>query len=561
MSVRPLALAAGAAVVVVAAIAASRRAAAPTASEPPPAAERPVGDDAIERPPEFPPVAGASERIAHWVHVLESGDFPDVDWAVSRLRAAGDDARLAVRDAGQAAIVSNPALAEQAVEFLLTAPRDDDAPFARAALSLRDVKGVARAIRLVAAAPGADRGAAARAVVDAALAWGREVRLECAEALATIGGDEGASEAIRLVRSAPVDEAAALYGALAGFRQPAIHALLAEAFASAVDPAVRIMAADALLAGGDPAPTTWLESVVAAPPPGPVDFADAALAALARARHPGALRRIGAVVADAMEDPKRRIAMLERLAPYPLEAKLPYLSSAAADVAGAGDEIRVDVYEALVRAGAPGVVDRLRSFVEKGDLRSANLAALVFGRVRLPEAGRSLLEASRRSDVDDDTRTMLLRAVVLSGSPEHAADVVRAMAQDRVGYDARKSRAQNIASQFGESSPAFRKAAGAALVQALTGEFGGLAGAGLVQIELSTVACCGEEAAPALSRYLTHADLPVRLAAAAALGYVASADTERDLRAAWWTSADPAFRSALATAIERAHFRLPPPKR
>jgi HEAT repeat protein len=300
---------------------------------------------------------------------------------------------------------------------------------------------------------------------------------------------------------------------------------------------------------------------VAAPPPGPVDFGDAALAALARARHPGALRRIGAVVADAMEDPKRRTAMLERLAPYALDAKRAFLEAAAADVQGAGDEIRIDAYEALVRADAPGVVERLRSFVEKGDLRSANLAALVFGRVRLPEAGRSLLEASRRSDVDDDTRTMCLRAVVLSGSPEHAADVVRAMARDRVGYDARKSDAQNIASQFGESTPAFRTAAGAALVQALSGEFGGLAGAGLVQIELSTVACCGEEAAPALARYLTHADLPVRLAAAAALGYVASADTERDLRAAWWTSADPAFRSALATAIERAHFRLAPPKR
>jgi HEAT repeat protein len=249
------------------------------------------------------------------------------------------------------------------------------------------------------------------------------------------------------------------------------------------------------------------------------------------------------------------------LAPYPLDAKAAFLEAAASDVEGVGDEIRIDAFEALVRAGAPGALRRLEDFVEKGDLRSANLAALVFGRVRLPEAAPSLVAAARRTDVDEDTRTMCLRAVVLSGAPEHAETVVRAMAQDRVGFEARKSAAQNIASRLADATPEFRKAAGEAFVRALGGSFGSLGGAGLVQIELATPSCCGEESAAALAPYLTHADSPVRLAAAEALGHVASADTERDLRAAWWTSADPAFRAAIGTAIERAHYRFVPPRR
>jgi hypothetical protein len=558
MSARVWLVVAGAAAVVVAVLVV--RAPAPAPATPPAAAPPSTPDDHAprERPPEFPPVAGRAELISNLLRILVSGDEADVDWSVSRLVRLGDEARAAFRDAGTAAVATNPALVEQALAFLLASPQEADGDFARAALATNDEEAVRRAIRLLAAAPGADRDGAARAVASPGGAWGAKARFECVVALGKIGGDVAADEAVRVVSEAPTHERPSLYGAVGEFRHPRVHAHLAAEFAATKDDASRIAVAGALLAGGDPSPTSWLESLLDARPSGRIDRSDAALAALATARHRGALERIGAVVADAMESLNRRVVMLDRLRPYPLEDKEKYLRAAAAEVEGVGDEIRIEAYDALVRAGAPGALATLQEFAEKGDLRKVNLAALILGRVRTPEAARSLVAAVRRADVDDDTRTMCLRAVVLSGATEHAEIVVRAMAEDHVAYDARKSYAQNIGAKLVDATPEFRAAAGAVLLRAMSGEFGALSGAGLVQVLMSTAVCCGDEAAAATSAYLTHADLPVRLAAATTLGFVAGPDSERDLRAAWWRTADPTMRRTVAVAMERAHYRLPP---
>jgi hypothetical protein len=220
--------------------------------------------------------------------------------------------------------------------------------------------------------------------------------------------------------------------------------------------------------------------------------------------------------------------------------------------------VRIEAFEALLRAGAPGVAERLAGFAEKGDARSAFLAALVFGRVRRPEFARPLAAAWRRADLSQDARTMCLLGVVLSNDAAYAETAVRAMADDRSEYDAKKSVAQYVAVKLSEATPEFRRAAGAAVVRALSGAFGEPSGAGLLHLLGAAAACCGDEASSVVAARLTHADVVVRSAAAGALAYVAGPDALRDLRAAWWRSADPTLRSEIAAAMERAACRFVP---
>jgi hypothetical protein len=562
MNARPLVLVAVAAALTAGVVATVRRrddAPAPAPATPPDAPPDPLPaapqSETPRRPPEYPDVASDAERIAEWVHMVQTGDDDDVAWATHELRLAGKAGRAALRDAAHAVVEGNDALVEQALEFLIADPDPADAAFARDALRSRDPHAVRRAMRVLAAAPGPDRAGAAKAIADAAIATARIARLDAYPALVRLGGDAAAAQAVRVMRAGPPEELPAACDALAEFRHETLRAFYADLFAGETSPAIRIAAARRLLAGGDTTPVAWLESVAAAAPSGPVDFRGDALGALAEIRHAGALARIGGVVADTLEAEATRLAMVPRLAPYPLPAKREYLEKAAADAPGNDDMLRVEALEALVRAGADDVMKRLETWVRTGDDRAAVAAALVFGKLRRPDAGDALIEAASRKDLGDDARTFCLMAIALSGAADGAETVVRAIALDNVAYDAKFSVARNVAGALRGATPQFRAAAAPALLRALRGELGPLSGAGLVQTIQCAAACCGDEAAAPIGAYLVHADLPVRVAAAGSLGFVAGPGAERDLRAAWWRSADPSWRALVAKSIARAHWR------
>ena len=118
------------------------------------------------------------------------------------------------------------------------------------------------------------------------------------------------------------------------------------------------------------------------------------------------------------------------------------------------------------------------------------------------------------------------------------------------------SLAFNAGAVLPSADPGFRRAAGAAVVRALNGEFGTPGGAGLVQLLRATATCCGPEAAPAIAPYLVHALPLVRLTAAWALGFVPGPGTESDLRAAWWRTEDDETRTAIERAMLRARLAV-----
>ena len=564
MPSRPVVIAAAAASVVVAgvlvlSVETPRPAVPPPAPAAAPAAL--VEGGSILRPPEFPPVAGDEDRVIQWVRTFQTGADDDVAWAASRLRLAGGEGRRAVRDAAQVSIESNTALVEQALEFLGAEPEDADVPFAVAALGCRDPQAVVRGIRLLAVRPGPDRDATARAIAAAAARGELNVRLEVLAALAKIGGDAAADEAIRVIQSSPFADAPAGYGAIAGLRSDRLHRALLAAFGTETNVAVRFAVADALVTGGDSSPEAWLESLVRSPPPGPLDYADAALGVLAKLQNATALARIGATLADPLGGTAARVIAVRRLASYPIEARRVWLESAATTTAAGDDDVRIEALEALVRAGAPGALDTLTRLLREGDSGSATIAALVCGRVRRPEAAAALTDAMRRSDVSDDARVFALRALVLAGARGSAETIARAIAADHGPDDAPASMAHNACAMLGESGADFRAALGRELLRALGGEFGPLSGAGLIEIVRAAGLCCGPEASGALAARLADADAAVRSNAVLALGYAAGPDTEQDLRAAWWRAADAGERASIAQAMERAHFRASQPVR
>lgn len=546
-----VALAVAAAAVVVAA-ALALRPQKPVRDEPPPA---PPEARPIERPPEFPAVRDDGDRILHWIRTLQVGADDDVAWASALLREAGPAGRRAVRDAAFVAVESNPALVEQALEFLLEDPQDEDAPFALAALRSHDPQAVLRAIRLLAVAPGRERAETAVRIADAALAGSAAVRNEALAALARLEDRAAAEEALRVLSATPETERAGAYTALAGARHPHLVEALRTAFGTTRDVRIRFALADALVASEDRTPVPWLEGLVDAAPEGPLDYADAAVGVLARLASPRVLARIVATASDRLGSADDRIVAIRRLAAYPLEAKRDALRAAAEPAPGVDVGVIVEALEALVRAGDEGALERLASYAREGTETASHAAALVYGRLRREDASPALLAAIERKDLDDSMRALNLRALVLSGDPATAERVVRIIAADHVAYEAPISLAYNAGAMLGDCSPRYRDAVGEHALRALRGEFGEVAGAGLVQLIRAAGLCSGPAASPLLAPFLTHADAEVRLNAALAMGHAAGPDTVKDLRAAWWAAPDRATRDVIAEAMERAHYR------
>jgi hypothetical protein len=525
-----------------------------TGDAPAPPAERPAEETGSVRPPEFPPVRSDEERIVHWVGTLQTGADDDVAWAVTQLRTAGPAGRRAVRDAATVAIGANPALVQQALEFLAVSPDAADAEFARRTFASRDTESALRAIRLIAAVESPLSAASLGPIADAAAACGAEARVRALQAFAGSGDDAAADRAIRVLGDTPRGEMAGAVGALVGTKNANLVAWVSGCFDAESDVRVRLAASSVLVAAGDMSRVAWLRETAGTAAAGPLDTADAALGILAKARDEQALARIGATAADRLAGADARIAAIDRLAAYPLARTRAFLEAAANAEEGVDLGVTVEALDALCRGGYAAPLALVAKHVTEGPERAVHAAALVCGRLRRADLAPPLEKALARQDLDESVRALVLRALVLSGEPRSSVTVVRAIAADHGAYDAQISMAYNAGATLGDATPAMRAAIGRDIVRALAGEFGPMSGAGLVQALRSAGICCGPEAGPELAARLSHADVEVRTNAALALGHVGGKDAERDLKAAWWRWRDGATRSTVEEAMERAHF-------
>src|SRR5262249_2100034 len=114
-------------------------------------------------PAELPSVAAESERVAWYARVLATGDEDEVGWAKERLRATGAAGRAIVREQARSSLETNPALLQQALEFLAVDAEPEDLVLARDALASDDPQAVTRALRIVAAVAKPDDVATLRA--------------------------------------------------------------------------------------------------------------------------------------------------------------------------------------------------------------------------------------------------------------------------------------------------------------------------------------------------------------------------------------------------------------
>src|SRR5262245_11682878 len=218
----------------------------------------PPGDSAAVRPPEFPPVRSDEDRIVHWVATLQTGADDDVAWAVAQLRTSGTAGRRAVRDAAAVAIGANPALVQQALEFLAASPDKGDAGFARATFAGRDVESALRAIRILAAVEKPLAPESVAAIGDSA-AWGSaELRVRALSALAGSGDDAAADRAVRVLSETPRGEMVAAVGAVEGTKNAKLVGWVSGCFDADTDVAVRLAAASVLVAAGDASRLAWL---------------------------------------------------------------------------------------------------------------------------------------------------------------------------------------------------------------------------------------------------------------------------------------------------------------
>jgi hypothetical protein len=555
---RTLVLAVAAAALVVGVVVAIERREPPR--DPPASREAPdVESDARARPPEFPPASTAAELVAAWIRMIETRGDDDVSWAKSRLREMGELGRNLLRDAAAVMQQSNPAFVEQALQFLEESPRDEDLRFARESLASVNPQAVLRAAHLVAAirVPAADVDATVLALGDAATRSAMPVRVAALRALASIGGDAAAEEALRVAAKTPAGERASAFTALSGFDHPRVRAALSAALGDTATPATtRIAAARSLIVLGDEQPVAWLREQLDAPPAEGVDLSDVVLEALAAARDEKALSRIGAVAGNPLEGVPARLAAVARLEPYPLEAKRGFLEAASRAAAGQ-DEVRIEALDARVRAGDLAAKEELATMLRKGDAAAAVVGSLVAGRTRDPGLAAPLADALGRSEFGPDVRAFVLRGLVLASNPASAQRVVLAMAADTGSPDAQESLAANAAFVLHDASPEMRRAMGPPILAAIGDPERRPRGAGLVHLLRAAAACCGADAARTVASYLTHEDPVVRRAAVDTLSFVADDQAEADLRAAWWRAPAGDERDAIERVLERAHFRLP----
>jgi hypothetical protein len=509
-----------------------------------------------EPPPDFPRPPVEDERLRRALELLLTGDPDTAAWARDLLAAGGEPARKLVAEMARHMLVSNRAFAEQAFDILLRDPRREDVPLAAAALDNPDPEVVRRACILLGRAGGPlAREQMPRIASVVAAGW--PLSNFAMQALVDLGGDEAVAQLERISQGAefvPAERDAALprIGRVGGEKA---RAILSREFRDAKTDDRRRAAAEGLVAMRDPSPLPYLREQWEK------QRDERALALLARAGDDVAFAELESRLRAPIETEERRLQALTFLEPYPAARRREILRLAGA--APSPREVRVEAWTQLWNAGdTTDREDLLRMLRAEGaDAREGTMvAALVLGRLRDPVHTKALLvalatEGPNRSD--RELRVALLRAVILSGDPEGAETVVRAMAEDQSPYGSKESVAFELSVMFGQSTRPFLNAAAPHLRAALENRLG--APGQMARIELLQIGAraCGADLAPVVEPLLTDPDPKLREAAAVAIVDAAGPRSVAALKAAWWKLRDPADRAALRRALERVVLAPP----
>lgn len=509
------------------------------ADTPPPAAQEPRTE---------------KERVERLIRdFLFAGDNDDAEWARGVLARGGEYARAEVAEAARRCVRSNRAFVEHALDLLLRDPRPDDLPLAGEALDSPDTQVTRRALLLFGKVGGPGAHESIRKIADVAKdswpapAWALET-------LVALGGEDAVAEVERIATSPEFlsgaqEQALASLGLLGGERA---RTVLLREFAAAVTDERILAAAQGLVAMGDPTPLPKLREMLAK------NGDDRALNLLARAHDDAAFKELERRLRAPLESEARQVQALAILAYFPFDQRASLLRFAAA--AGRPRDVRVAAWDQLLADGGPAeaaaacAMLRAEGAAAKEDRYVAALAA---SRLHDPATVQALLAAEKANRDDHELRAILLRSLALTGAPEAAETVVRAIASDPTEHAGPDSMAYQIWQMIPASTQAFRAAAAPWVVQALQGKLGPLAGSAKLHLILTAAATCGTEVEPLLEPYLVDDNHNLREAATTAVVNVATDSTAAALRTAWWRKQDQFTRSDLARALRRVELARP----
>ena len=501
-----------------------------------------------EAPPLLDPAPAMAQRRSYWLRMLTTGDERDVQWAVQQLRNDGDPGRQLVLAAAQRSVRSNRALVQQALEFLLSDPREDCYPLVRDVLESDDPHAVTRALLLLAKLGELGEPVAPRL---ATLAVEREYPIPqyAMTALAAIGTQAAEDAAKDAVTRMDADQRGFGYVALAQMARPGIVDYLKQAFAMETDPRTKLAAAEGLVRSDDTSPTDWLRSELEHTTPGSTQF-EGALAVLAQAQHEVAHRILADRAEDRLDTGKRRANAIEALAPFSYEM----LKSTLVRCGRAGEPVdaRVAAWDQMVRKGPRAAYEDLLAMLlapGAGGSDDRRVAALVLGRLERPESAPALIDGLARLDATEkEERSLYLRALCLTGSPDAAEVVARAVAADHTGFG-RGGTAFDVFGVLGDLAPDVRAQFGVQFERALAEEFGPVAGSGLQVLLIAMPTCAGPDAAPRIERFVHHEEREIRDSAITALAFVGRPRSLDVLTRAWHKKQDDLLRANLRDAM------------
>ena len=229
--------------------------------------------------------------------------------------------------------------------------------------------------------------------------------------------------------------------------------------------------------------------------------------------------------------------------------------------AGEPVDTRVSAWDQMVRKGPPTAYADLRAMLLAPGPAGADerrVAALVLGRLRRADSADVLIDAISRLDATETLeRSLYLRALCLTGSPDGAEVVARAVAADDTPFGLGGTAFDVFQGALGELSPELRRVYGEQFVRALAEEFGPVSGTGLQVLLLAMPTCGTVEAAARIERYVHHEEREIRAAAVTALAFVGRPQSVDVLVRAWRKKQDDLLRENLRDALEKLQHRRP----
>lgn len=507
-------------------------------------------------PPVVPEPRTEAERVERLIRdFLFAGDNEDAVWARGILERGGEYARTEVGEAARRCLRSNRAFVEHALDVLLRDPRPGDVPLAAEALDSPDTQVTRRALLLLGRVGGPGAHAVIVRIADVAKdSWPAPVW--ALDALVALGGDDAVEQVVRVATSPEFlagaqEQALASLGRLGGERA---REVLRREFEAAVSEERIIAAAQGLVEMKDPTPIPKLRAMLAA------NGDDRALNLLARAQDDAALAELESRLRAPIESEARQAQALAMLAYFPYERRAAILRFAS--TAGRPRDVRVAAWEQRVVDGGPTEGAEARNLLRAEGAAAKEdryVAALVLSRLKDAATVQALLAAEKANRDDHELRAILLRSLALTGAPEAAETVVRAIASDPSAHAGPESLGFQIWQMIPVSAPAFRTAAAPWVRQGLEGKLGPLSGSAKLHLILAAAATCGPEIEPLLAPYLTDENRHLREATSTAIVNVATSTTAAALRNAWWRKQDAFTRTDLERALRRVALVRPVP--